>query len=157
VNSQSNSAQGPTGTVQFKNGSTNLGTAVTCTPTGATSSAGALCTAELTTALSALPPGFLFKPRPRNTPLVIVTLLAAMFAVISFLLAANMAGRRRRYAYAGMAFAVIAAATLAGCSGNTNGGGGGGGGGGSARSITAAYSGDTNYAASSGSTTVTVQ
>ena len=158
VNSQSNSAQGPTGTVQFKNGSTNLGTAVTCTPTGATSSAGALCTAQLTTALSALPPGFFFKSLPRNTPFVIVTLLAAMFATISFLLAANRTGRRRRYAYAGMAFAVIATAALAGCSGSSNsGGGGGGGGGGSARSISAAYSGDTNYAASSGSTTVTVQ
>src|SRR5262249_17249359 len=46
VNSQSNSVQGPTGTVQFKNGSTNLGMAVTCTPAGATSSAGASCTAQ---------------------------------------------------------------------------------------------------------------
>ena len=155
VHSQSNSAQGPTGTVQFKNGSSNLGTAVTCAPTGATSSTGALCTAQLTTALSALPPDFFVEPRPRNTPLVIVALLAAMLAIISLLFAGKMAGRRRRYAYAGVAFAVIATVALAGCSGSS--GSGGGGGGGSARSISAAYSGDTNYAASSGSTTVTVQ
>jgi hypothetical protein len=160
VNSQSNSAQGPTGTVQFKNGSMNLGVAATCTPTGANfsgaTSIGALCTAQLTTTLSALPPGFFVEPRPRNNPFVILTLLAAMFAMISFLLAAKLAAWRRRYAFAGVAFAMIAAVALTGCSGSTNGGGGGGGGGGSSRSITAAYSGDTNYAASSGSTSVSV-
>ena len=161
VNSQSKSAQGPTGTVQFKNGSTNLGTAVNCTPTGANSSGatpvGALCTAQLTTALSALPPGLFIDPRPRNTPLVIVTVLAAISSILSFLLALKLAARRRRYAYAGGALAMIAAVALAGCSGSSKSSGGGGGGGGSARTITAAYSGDTNYAASSGSTSVTVQ
>jgi hypothetical protein len=162
VNSQSNSAQGPTGSVQFKNGSANLGAAVTCTPSGANSSGatpvGALCTAQLTTALSALPPGWFIEPRPRNTPLWIVTVLAAISAILSFLLAAKLAGRRRRYAYAGAALAIVAAVALAGCSGSSgSGGGGGGGGGGGARTITAAYSGDTNYAASSGSTSVTVQ
>jgi hypothetical protein len=163
VNSQSNSALGPTGTVQFKNGTANLGAPVTCTPSGANFSGAnpvfALCTAQLTTTLSALPPGLFVEPRPRNTPFVIVTLLAAAMAVLSFLLAVKMDARRRRFAYAGAAFAMIAVAALAGCSGSSGsgGGGGGGGGGGSSRSITAAYSGDTNYSSSSGSTSVTVQ
>jgi Pro-kumamolisin, activation domain len=154
VNSQSNSAQGPTGTVQFKNGTTNLGAAATCAPAGATSSAGASCTAQLTTTLSALPPGFFVDPRPRNTPFVVVTLLAAMLTMLSFVLALKLGARRRRFAFAGAVFAVIAVAAQAGCSGSP--GGGGGGGGGSARTISAEYSGDTNYATSSGSTTVTV-
>jgi hypothetical protein len=160
VNSQSNSAQGPTGTVQFKNGSTALGTAVTCTPAGADFSGstpvGALCTAQLTTTLSALPPGFFVEPRPRNTPFVVVMALAAMLAMLSFARAVKLATRRRHYAYACAAFAVIAATALAGCSGSSSGGGGGGGGG-SSRSITAAYSGDSNYAGSSGSVSITVQ
>ena len=162
VNSQSNSAQGPTGTVQFKNGSTNLGAAVACTPTGADSNGstmvGALCTAQLATTLSALPPGFFVEQRPRNTPFVIVIALTALLAMLSFVLALKLSARRRRFAYAGAMFALIAAAALAGCNGGSpSGGGGGGGGGGSAHTITAAYSGDTNYATSTGSTSVTVQ
>ena len=156
VNSQSNSAQGPTGTVQFKNGSTNLGVAAPCAPAGATSSAGASCTAQLTTTLSALPPGFFVGPQPRNTPFIVVTLVAAMLTILSLVLALKLSGRRRCFACAGAVFAVIAAAALAGCSGGSSGGGGGGGGG-SARTISGAYSGDTNYATSSGSATVTVQ
>jgi len=154
VTSQSNSAQGPTGTVQFKNGTTNLGAAATCAPTGATSSAGASCTAQLTTTLSALPPGFFVQPRPRNTPFVVVTLVAAMLAMLSFVLALKLSERRRRFTYAGAMFALITAAALAGCNGGSPSGGGGGG---SSRTISAAYSGDSNYAASSGSTSVTVQ
>jgi hypothetical protein len=160
VNSQSNSGQGPTGTVQFKNGTTNLGVAATCTPKGAdfsgATTVGALCTAQLTTTLSALPPGFFVEPRPRNTPFVVVTLIAAMLAILSFVLALKLGAPRRRFAYAGAVFALITAVALAGCSGSSNSGGGGGGGGGSARTISAAYSGDTNYASSAGSTSVTV-
>jgi len=160
VNSQSNSGQGPTGTVQFKNGTTNLGVAATCTPKGAdfsgATTVGALCTAQLTTTLSALPPGFFVEPRPRNTPFVVVTLTAAMLAILSFVLALKLGAPRRRFAYAGAVFALITAVALAGCSGSSNSGGGGGGGGGSARTISAAYSGDTNYASSAGSTSVTV-
>jgi len=159
VSSQSNSAQGPTGTVQFTNGSTNLGVPVTCTPSGAdlsgTTPVFALCTAQLTTALSALPPGFFVEPRPRNTPNVIVTLLAALLAMVSFVLASKLAARRKGYACAGVALVMIAAAALAGCSGSSSGGGGGGGGG-SSRSITAAYSGDSNYAPSSQAISITV-
>jgi len=140
--------------VQFKNGTTNLGAAATCAPTGATSSAGASCTAQLTTTLSALPPGFFVQPRPRNTPFVVVTLVAAMLAMLSFVLALKLSERRRRFTYAGAMFALITAAALAGCNGGSPSGGGGGG---SSRTISAAYSGDSNYAASSGSTSVTVQ
>jgi len=152
ISSQSNSSQGPTGTVQFMNGSASIGVPATCTAAGATSSAGATCTAQLTTALSALPPGFFRPPPPRNTPFVIWTALAAALAFLSFLLAAKLAARRKQFAYAAAAFLLIATAALAGCSGSTSGGGGGGGGGGgSSRSITANYSGDSNYTSSTSS------
>jgi hypothetical protein len=156
VSSSSNSAQGPTGTVQFLNGGANFGAAVTCTPTAATSSAGASCTAQLPpTVLSALPPGII-DLRPPKTPLVILAWLMAALAIFSFLLSMKLAARRRAYAYAGLAFFLIAAATLAGCGASSSGGGGGGGG--SSRSISAKYSGDTNYAGSTSSTvTVTIQ
>src|SRR5215469_4053472 len=48
VGSQSNSTQGPTGTVTFKDGSTSIGT-VTVTPAGATATVGASGTATLAT------------------------------------------------------------------------------------------------------------
>jgi hypothetical protein len=61
--------------------------------------------------------------------------------------------RRRAYAYAGfLAFAVLAV-TIAGCGG----GGGGSTNGTHTATIKASYVGDANYAASSGSTTITVQ
>ena len=151
VSSSSNSTQGPTGTVQFMNGSSNLGTvAATCTPTGATSSAGASCTATLTTAISSLPPGII-DIRPRNAPLVFLTWLAAVLAMLSLVLAAKLAARWKQYAYAGLAFFLMAAAAMAGCGGGSSSSGGG-----SSRSVTAKYSGDTNYAGSTGSTTITL-
>src|SRR6266403_1584633 len=62
VGSNSNSTQGPTGTIQFQNGSTNIGAPVTCTPSGATANAGSFCTATLpNVAISALFP-------PTNDP-----------------------------------------------------------------------------------------
>ena len=163
VSSKSNSAQGPTGTVQFLNGSASLGSAATCTPTAANNNATppvtAFCTATLTTSLSALPPGFLNNPAPRTTPRIpylMVTSLAAALAVLSFLLAGAKGVRRRQYVYAGLAFLLIGAVAFAGCAsgGSSNSGGGGG----SARSITAHYSGDNNYAAStSAAISITVQ
>jgi len=160
ISTTSNSAQGPTGTVQFLNGGANLGAAATCTPKAANGNAtppvNASCTAQLTTTLSSLPPGFLGDSRPRQTPLVILTWLAAALALLSFLVAARMAAGRRRYAYAGAAFFLIAAATLAGCGGSSSSGGGGGGG--AARTITAKYSGDANYGSStSNSITITIE
>jgi hypothetical protein len=156
VSSQSDSQQGPTGTVQFLNGGSNLGTAAACTPQAANNNAtppvGASCTAQLTTTLSALPPGFLVDSRPRNAPLAIVTCLATALALATFLLAARMPARRRLYAYAGVAFFVLLAVALAGCSGGSSSGGGSG------RKITASYSGDKNYSGStSSSITITVQ
>ena len=166
VSSSSNSAQGPTGTVQFLNGTASLGTVATCTPTGFNVSTGAFafCTATLTTALSSLPPGII-NVRPRSTPFVLLAWIAAALAMFSFVLATTLAARRRQYAYFGLAFFLISAAALAGCgssstsSGGSSGSGSGSGSGtGSARTITAKYTGDTNYAAStSAAVTVTVQ
>lgn len=152
VSSNSNSAQGPTGTVQFLNGSSNLGAAATCTPAGASSNASASCTATLTTTLSSLPPGFI-DYRPRSTPFVLLAWLAAVLAMFSFLMAVELAARRKQYAYAGLSFFLMAAAALAGCSGSSSSSSSGGG---SSRAISAKYSGDTNYAGSTGSTTITV-
>jgi hypothetical protein len=153
VSSGSDSAQGPTGTVQFLNGGANFGAAVTCTPAGATSSAGASCTAQLPpTVLSALPPGII-DLRPPKTPFVILAWMMAALAMFSFWLATKLAARRRIYAYAGLAFFLMAAGALAGCGGSSSGGGGG-----MPRSLSAKYSGDTNYAGStSNAATVTIR
>jgi hypothetical protein len=149
VGSASNSTQGPTGTVQFQNGSTNIGAPVTCTAAGATANAGASCTATLNTTISAL------FPPPTGDPQPTLPLLPLLFALLSIVLFAlgwrwMPEKRRRTYAYGGfLAFALLAV-TIAGC-------GGGGGGGGHTVTIKASYVGDTNYAASSGSTNITVQ
>lgn len=158
VSSQSNSSQGPTGTVQFKSGSANLGSAATCTPAGANNNTGvgASCTATLTTALSALPPGFLDSPRTPGLPVYLIY-LASLCALICLYLATRLSQRRRVFAYIALILFAALAGGIAGCGGGSSGGGGGGGGG-SARSITGSYSGDSNYAASSSAaTTVTVQ
>jgi len=151
VSSSSNSAAGPSGTVQFMNGTTNLGAAATCTPTAFNLSTGAsaFCTATLTTALASLPPGII-SARPRSTPFVLLAWIAAALAMFSLVLTTTVAAwRRHQYAYAGLALFLIAAAALAGCgSSSTSAGGSTGSNTGSSRSITAKYSGDTNYAAS---------
>ncbi len=153
VSSSSNSSAGPSGTVQFLSGGSNLGAAATCTPAGATSGAGASCTATLTTTISSLPPGFDFRPGPRSTPFVVLAWLAVTLAMLSFVRSLKAAARRRQYAYAGIVFVLIAATAIAGCGGGSSGGGGG-----SPRSLTAKYSGDTNYATStSPAVTITVQ
>jgi hypothetical protein len=151
VSSGSNSAQGPTGTVQFSNGSANLGSPVTCTPLGATSSAGASCTATLSTTISAFPP-IGIDNRWRWTPFEWFAALLAMMALTLFMMTMRMRGQRRAYAYGVIALFLIASATLAGCGGGSSGGGGG-----STRTISAKYSGDTNYGTSTGSATVTVR
>ncbi len=151
ISSGSNSAVGPSGTVQFSNGSANLGAPVTCTPKGASSSAGASCTATLSTTISAFPPVGIDN-RWRWTPLEWFAALLAMMALVLMVLAMRMREPRRAFVYSAMALFIIASATFAGC-----GGGSGGGGGGSTRTISAKYSGDTNYATSTGSGTITVQ
>jgi hypothetical protein len=153
VSSNSNSTQGPTGTVQFLNGGASLGAAMTCNAAGATSSSGASCTATLQTALSVLPPGLIDVRPPPSSPFAYLAWLAAALAMMVFLLSMMLAAKRKQYAYAGVAFFLIAAAVLAGCGGGSSSGGGGG----STRSITAKYSGDANYAGSTSSAiTVTI-
>lgn len=156
VSSASNSSQGPTGTIQFQNGTTNIGAAVTCTPKGATSSVGASCTAQFSTTLSALAPPVNFDSRFRRSPFELLTAVLALLAVLLFFASSGSRGYRRAYSYAGFAIFVIVSAVLAGCSG-TGSNNGGGGGGGKTITITAKYSGDTNYAASQGNGTVAVQ
>src|SRR5258708_6731074 len=150
VGSNSNSTQGPTGTVQFQNGSTNIGAPVTCTPSGATAAnPGASCTATLTTTIAALFPPTTGDPMPT---LPLLPVLFALLSIVFFALGWRWMPekRRRTYAYAGfLAFALLAVA-IAGC-------GGGGGGSGKTVTIKASYVGDTNYAASSGTTKITVQ
>jgi Pro-kumamolisin, activation domain len=149
VGSSSNSTQGPTGTIQFQNGSANIGAPVTCTPAGATATAGASCTATLNTTISALFPPPTGEPRPT---LPLLPLLFALLSIVLFALGWRWMPekRRRTYAYAGfLAFALLAV-TIAGC-------GGGGGGGGHTVTIKGSYVGDANYATSSGTTNITVQ
>jgi subtilase family serine protease len=142
VNSNSNSSTGPSGTVQFQSSGSSLGSPVTCTPLGATLIAGALCTATLTTTLSALPPG-LVDTRPPQGPPAVLLWLAALGALLSLLVALRLPARRRGYACAGVVLFLLLAGGFAGCGGS----------GSSApapriRNITAQYSGDGNYATS---------
>jgi hypothetical protein len=156
VNTTSNGA-GPTGTVQFKNGTSNVGSAVTCVPTSATASTtgNASCTATLTTALSELVPF----AKPRTRPQVPVLPLGIVSVLLIALLAMQRRlsfGKRLGYALAGLILFAGVAAGVAGCSGS--GGGGGGGGGSHTDSITAVYGGDANYTGSTSSAVpVTVQ
>jgi len=152
ISTTSNGA-GPTGTVQFKNGSSNLGAAATCTPKAASATGSASCTATLTTALSEFVP--LGDPRTRPQvpvlPLGIASLLLIAFLAMQRRLSM---GKRVRYAAAGLVLFACVAAGLTGCSGA----GGSSGGGATTRSITATYSGDANYTGStSAATTITIR
>ena len=160
---------GPTGTIQFSNGSTSLGAAVTCAPTsgaanttvpaGTPIQAGtAYCVATITTAISALYPPPTAEPGTPwmpAVPLAIVALCAALYLVGMRWMPEQ---RRRAYAYAGLLGFALLAAGIAGCGGssNTSGGGGSSGSGPGTRTINAVYSGDTNYAASNGSISITI-
>ena len=160
VSSNSNSAQGPTGTIQFQSGGVNVGTLVTCTPKGAvfsssgTMTAGASCTATFSTTLATLPP-LNFNNRVRRTPFEWLATLLAALAIVLYIQTIRARGARRAYGYAAVALFFAATAVMAGCSGS--GSGSGGGGGSHTDSIAAKYSGDTNYAASQGTGSVTVQ
>jgi len=151
VATNSNGA-GPTGTVQFKNGSANLGAAATCMPTAATQTTAASCTATLTTALSALPGPFDdSRPKPPLPLILLLSACALVLLVYAFFFVHS--ATWRRYIYAGLLLVVLAAAGIAGCSGAQNGSSGPG-----PRSLTGVYSGDANYAGSTSlPTVVTVQ
>jgi subtilase family serine protease len=138
----SSSGAGPTGTVQFKNGSGALGVAVTCTPTAATTTVSAFCTTTLTTTLSFMaPPAAPNRfPNFRYQPV----LLTALVLLLLFLLSLDRIPptHRRGFAYVSLLLLVYLLAGAAGCSSS------GGGTGGRSASITAVYSGDANYATS---------
>ncbi len=149
VTTGSNGA-GPTGTVQFNNGSSALSSAVTCTPAVATSTVAASCTASLTTTLSFLVPPSI-PPQIRTIPPVRIWILDLLVALAFLLGIRRLPARRRGYAFAGLLLLVLVTTGIAGCGGGSSGGGGGGGA--KVRSITAVYSGDANY---SGSTSAAV-
>jgi trimeric autotransporter adhesin len=152
VSSGSNSSVGPSGTVQFMNGTTALGSPATCTPTGASGSTNASCKATLATALSELIP--LTTPRLRpNVPALPLGIIATLLLVFLALQRRLSVGRRVSYAAAGLLLFAFLAAGFAGCSGSS-----GSGSKSHTDSITAVYSGDTNYSGStSPAATVTVQ
>jgi len=147
VSSSSNSSAGPSGTVQFMNGTTTLGGTVACAPAGASAAAGASCKATLTTALSELIP--LAQPRLRPTvPMLLVGIISLLLLVLLLVLQRRLpSGRRVGYAAAALLLLACLTAGFAGCSGSK------GAGGPHTDSITAVYSGDTNY---SGSTSAAV-
>src|SRR5262249_25714634 len=124
-----------------------------CTPKAATATAGASCTATFSTTLSTVPP-INFDNRLRRTPFEWLASLLAAFAIVLCVLTLRARGTRRAYGYAAIALFFAATAVLAGCSGGGNNGGGGNS---HTDSIAAKYSGDTNYAASQGTSSVTVQ
>ena len=148
---------GVAGTVQFKNGGTAISGTVNYTGTsGILSSSGqASCTATLTAALSEFVPlaGPRTRPQVPVLPLGIVSVLLIAFLAMQRRLSI---GKRIGYVAAGLILFAAVAAGIAGCSGS--GSGGGGGGGSHTDSITAVYSGDTNYTGSTSSATpVTIQ
>ena len=158
----SSNGDGPTQTVQFANGSTNLGSAVTCAPTSGAQNTSppitqipigsAYCTATTTATISALYPPGSQRPKPPIVPVVpaIWALLsAALFAMGWRWMPEN---RRRAYALAGMVAFALLGVSIAGC-----GGGSGSSSGGKIVTINATYSGDNNYLKSpTGSVLITV-
>jgi hypothetical protein len=161
VTGTTNNAAGPTGTVQFMNGTTALGTAATCMPTAGSTSTPGTCTATLMTTLALLTPPVAPANRIRNLP------VGPMWFVAGLLLAAFMLSlryprfapwaRRLGYACAGALLLACVVAGIAGCGG----GGSSSGGGGTtphSDSITGVYSGDANYAGStSAAVTISIQ
>jgi subtilase family serine protease len=135
------SGASPTGTVQFKNGTANLGAAAACTAVAG--AAVPTCKATLTTTLAFLAPlsGPNQVPTLRFLPLGFVAYASLLLLLLG--LKRVPAPYRRACACAAFLLLVSLMAGLAGC-----GGSGGGGGGGHTDSITAVYSGDATYAGS---------
>jgi hypothetical protein len=157
ISATSNGAA-PTGTVQFMNGTINLGAASTCTAAapGATTVS---CTATLTTALSQSVP-LTRPPALLRIPFVLLWIGAGLVVLLLVLTQRASplpgrwphSGRRLGYAIAGLLLFACVAAGFAGCSGGSSSGGP------HTDSITAVYSGDANYAGStSAAAPVTVQ
>jgi subtilase family serine protease len=139
--------------VQFLNGTTPISGTVKLTPVNGPASNASL-TATLTTTLSALGIPDTTTPWRPKLPPGLFWLLGCCALLYGLFLAKMPRSRRRGYAYAGVVVFALAAAGIAGC----------GGGGGSKSTpqiktvtVTAKFVGDSNYTASSGTTTVTVQ
>lgn len=158
---------GPGGTVQFANGSANIGSPLTCQ--GAASVSGsqdatppisqiatgtAYCFVSTTTTISALYPPGTVRPGPPSVPVVplVLALVSLLFFALGFRWMPE--GRRRAYAFAGLVAFALLVVGIVGCGG---GGGGGGGGGSSTVTINVTYAGDNNYSSSNGSAQITVQ
>jgi len=147
VTGTTNGAAGPTGTVQFMNGTTALGPAATCTPTAGTAGTPGTCTATLMTTLAFSPPPSLPNNQMPRSPMAPVWIFAGalLAALLVSLGALRFAPWTKRLAYAcgGALLLACLAAGIAGC-----GGGGNSSGGGTTPhndSITAVYSGDATY------------
>jgi hypothetical protein len=153
VASTATTGASPTGTVQFMNGSTALGTAQTCSAVSGASSP--TCKATLTTTLAFLAP----PSGPNGMPKLRVPwiLLIGVVLLILLLLDLEWVPARYRRAYATASLLLLAglvAGLATGCGKNY----GGGGGGTHYDTITAVYSGDTTYSGStSPAITITVQ
>jgi hypothetical protein len=149
VTGTTNNAAGPTGTVQFMNGTTALGTAQTCMPSAGTASTPGTCTATLMTTLALLTPPGQPANRMPHLPIgplsIVASLILTSFLLILGRLRVAPTNRKLGYACGGALLLACLAAGIAGC------GGGGGGGGGTTPhndSITAVYGGDGTYAGS---------
>lgn len=155
VSTQSFSAA-PTGTIAFFNGASQLGGSVVVAGRVDPNTGFAQATASLTTKLSDLPaPVGVSQRAPKQLRRHVW--FVACLAVVLLLRFIATSKKRRVYAYTALPFALLLAGGIASCGGG-GGTGGGGGGGQHTDSITAIYSGDTNYKASSSSAVmVTVQ
>jgi hypothetical protein len=156
VTGTNNNVAGPTGTVQFKNGTTSLGAAAICTPTAGTASTPGTCTATLMTTLALLTPRFGPANGSRNKPIAPLWIVGGGMLALLLLGLAQMRvaplTRRLGYACAGALLLACLAAGIAGC------GGGGGGTTPHTDTITAVYGGDGTYAGStSAAVTISVQ
>jgi hypothetical protein len=144
----------PTGTVTFFNGSTQLGSPVTVAGSFSITTPGfAQATASLVTTLSKLPAPVGVNRGPLNLRMHPVWIASFFIAMLCLLALTAMRTKRNVFAYSAVVLALLLMGTMAACGG----GGGGGGGGGHTDTITAKYSGDTNYAPSSATVSVSVQ
>ncbi|HVS88798.1 MAG TPA: protease pro-enzyme activation domain-containing protein [Candidatus Acidoferrum sp.] len=141
--------------VQFLNGTTPISGTITLNAVNGPASSASL-TATLTTTLSALGIPDTTSPWKPKLPPGLFWLLGCCALLYGLFLVKTPQASRRRFAYAGLVVLALAAAGIAGC----------GGGSGSSTppvaknktvTVTAKFVGDSNYTASSGTTTVTVQ
>jgi hypothetical protein len=163
VTGSTNNGAGPTGTVQFMNGTQALGSPQKCTPKAGTATTGGTCTATLSSALSNVPLGLTNPSRPPRippaAPLALATCVLTLLLIVGTRRSGVPARRRLGYALACAIVMVGIAAAFAGCGGGSSTSGGGG----STShvdSITAVYGGDSTYAGSTSAAvavTVTTQ